>query len=162
LHYKALSYKLLYLSHIFYYVILAPLKIKTNPLLPQQILATNFAGLELISVIEDVDAYQECSWEFMEADNNMYQGTFFSRTTSQQCGNFSTTSYRQICVQKNNNEIHTAVAILPMIDEDISYVIICMVNETYIGYKDNITLKMSGIGSSINMFMYIRKEVVIY
>jgi len=86
----------------------------------------------------------------------VYQGIFYSRTPSQQCGNFTTTSYRQICVQQNNYEIHTAVTILPMIDEDISYVIICMVNQTYTGYRDNITLRVSGI-DSINRFKSIIK-----
>jgi len=138
-------------------IISAPLNIKTNPPLPQQMLATNFTGLELISVIEDIDRYQKCSWQFMEADVTVYQNIFYSRTTSQQCGNFTTTNFRQICVQQNNNKMHTAVTILPMIDEDVSYVIICMVNQTTTGYRDNIILRVSGI-DNINKIRSTKKR----
>jgi len=125
--------------------VLAPSKITTIPSLPDYVLATNFTGLELKSVIDGIDQYQECSWSFLGDGIRGYSGLFFSTFGQEPCGNYTReNAFNHSCINQNN-QIITTIVILATIQSDVSYTIRCFVDFTTIAYEDNINIRVKGI-----------------
>jgi len=129
--------------------------ITTNPILPEKTLATNFTGLQLISMIDDIDVYHGCNWSFLEVGTSGYSGLFFFRTANILCQNLTVESkYHQSC-RNENNQIITTVIIFSMIKGNVSYTITCFDETNNVQYRDNISLTVTG---NVNINVSRRKH----
>ena len=118
--------------------------ITTSPLLPYNVLATGFVGLELHSFIDDADIFIQCGWMYQEATTDFkILGTFFvkpplgedpCRNVVDIAGNYMTT-----CITEANG-VNTTVTLLRLISHNFTYSIQCLTDIGSIAYADSISI----------------------